>query len=142
MPYFRWTVGGMALWLGALNAFLSWTGETCTGGAADSLYGWIITLPLYVLGWAVMPKRGGNPVTIVSIAALPAVVMAFVAIWTASLFFGESACNLITGLPFEMDGRESAFAVAWSASSLAFWIGLAFALYRASSSRKADVEQD
>jgi len=142
VTYFRWSVGGVLLWLGALNAVASWTMTTCTQGAADSLYGWIITLPFFVLGWAIIPKQGVNPATILGVAAFPAIMAAFVTIWTGLLVAGGSACALITGLPFEKDGRETAFAIAWSATSVVFWIGMAFALYRASSGRKAVVEQD
>jgi hypothetical protein len=141
VTYVRWTFGGLLLLLGALNAYLAWTFTTCTQGAADSLYGWIITLPLYVLGWAVIPKRGSSPLAIVAVASPAILVTGVVAAWTLALMMGASACKLITGLPFEADGREGTFAIAWGGTCLAFWAGLGIAVYRGWSSREADLEQ-
>jgi hypothetical protein len=140
MLYMRWSIGALLLYLGALNAFLAWNVETCTGGAADSLDGGLITLPLYVLGWATLPKRQSK--VILAVAAIPGLVMAFATVWTAGLFTGISACKLITDLPFEMDGREMWFATLWGIVCVVFWGGLAITVKFAERNRDIPVEQD
>ena len=141
MTVIRWTIASALLLLGALNAYAAWRFTTCTQASADSLYGWIITLPLYVLGLVILPKRGSNLALVTAIGAPAIVITAFVSAWTISLATGSSACALITGLPFEADGREGTFAAAWGVTCLVFWLGFGLALWRAWSSRKIRVEQ-
>jgi hypothetical protein len=138
----RWIAGGLLLWLGALNALLAWNMETCTGGAADSLLaGVLITLPFYVAGWLVLPKRTSSPGAIIAVASIPAAITTFISIWTVSLASGQSACNVITALPFEKDGREGLFVALWGATCFIFWIGLGISLKIAARIGEKVVEQ-
>ena len=141
MTAVRWTGATLCLFGGALFALLCWNMETCTGGAADSLLvGPIIALPLFVLGWMLFPNRGSSPVVIIFVAAVPAIITAFISAWTARLAIGRSACNVLTGLPFEKDGREIEFLALWAATCLIFWIGLVVSVRVAARNGKPSIE--
>jgi hypothetical protein len=78
---------------------------------------------------------------ILGLAVIPAILMAFVAFWTMELAAGRSACNLITGLPFENDGREGLFVAVWAATCLVFFGGLIISLKLTGRRRNESVEQ-
>ena len=127
-------VGIILLTLGALNAVLALSVETCTQGAADSLYGGFLTLFLYVAGAVALV--GWPPWRWAWLALVPA---AGIAVWH-SLFavrfalgysaYGMSACYAMNGgfTPDQagewMDGGEPMFVVLWLALSAIFWIAV------------------
>ena len=140
--FLRWVSGGMALLFGGFLAVLAWTIPTCTGGAADSLIsGAMLALPAFFFGWLLVPKHQEAGLGILGLAVIPAILMAFVAFWTMELAAGRSACNLITGLPFENDGREGLFVAVWAATCLVFFGGLIISLKLIGRRRSESVEQ-
>jgi hypothetical protein len=127
------------LTLGALNAVLALTVETCTQGDAGSLDGGYLTLALYLAaaGSAVAwpPRRRHLP------ALVPA---ALVAAWQSHFavqfligywFHGMSACFAMHGgsTPADagewMDGDEARLTVLWGVISLLFWLTVALAFW-------------
>ena len=139
LVYLRWTVASVLLLLGACNSLLAWNIETCTGNAADSLNGGLLTLPLYVLGWVVIPKRlnGGFAVVV----AIPVLINALVLFWTARLAIGWNACRVITGAPFEPTGDELWFVSLWTLVCLAFWLGMTLTIKVSGWNKEDPVEQ-
>ena len=116
------------LTLGGLNALLAGSVETCTGNAADSLFGFVITLPLNMLGMALLGWRVPR-IAVVIAAALPTVLALRYTLLAIELASGTPACTIITGdTHWEPGGDESTFALGWGAATLVFWIGLAVAL--------------
>ncbi|HEY0325338.1 MAG TPA: hypothetical protein VGC46_05095 [Allosphingosinicella sp.] len=125
--------------LGGINAALALTVETCTQGSADSLAAVVITLPLYLVGFALLTLR---PSRSLLVALAP---IAFVAAWHSWFALrlgighwssGLSACEAMFGLSagagWEADGREPWFIAGWSAASILFWASYA-ALWRLAS---------
>ncbi len=122
--------GGLLIIAGAANAVLALTVDTCTQGSADSLYGYIITLPLYLLGFgltAAKPQAGH--------LALP-VLLSPLAIWHTA-FAARFAYGHVRAGIGQCDAFEGRFAEAytgptggeleliggWLAVSLIFWGG-------------------
>lgn len=129
-------VAVVLIWLGAANAILSMTIETCTGGSADSLMGGIYTFVLYAVGVAILRYRRPRPG-----AYLYLVPPLLVAIWHtyyAVLFgfeywlHGSSACSVMPVVfpnP-HMDGREPFMTALWGGLSLLIWVGIAASFFR------------
>ncbi|MGF7007696.1 hypothetical protein [Aminobacter sp. BE322] len=130
-------VAVVLIWLGASNAFLAMTVETCTGGSADSLMGGIYTLVLYAVGLILLFYR--RPGRLVYLSLVPPLLVAAWHTKYAVLFgvgywlFDMSACSVMpVGFPNPgMDGREPFMTVLWGGLSLLIWIGVAACLYRA-----------
>ncbi len=130
-------VAVVLIWLGALNAILAMTVETCTGGSADSLMGGIYTLVFYMLGIAILFYR--RPRRLVYISLVPPLL---VAIWHTkyAVLFGVgywlydiSACSIMP-IAFAnpgMDGREPFLTVLWGGLSLLIWVGVVGSFFRA-----------
>lgn len=129
-------VAVILIWLGAANAILSMTIETCNGGSADSLMGGIYTLVFYAIGIAILIyQRPGR------MAFLSLLLPLLVAIWHTyyALLFGvgywlhgSSACSVMPVVfpnP-HMDGREPFMTVLWGGLSLLIWIGIAASFFR------------
>lgn len=139
MLYLRWAGATLLLFLGAFNAFLCWNLETCTGNAADSLHGGLLTLPFYLLGWWIIPKQSRS--AIVWVAAIPGILTLLVSFWTLHLAALWNACKAMTGSPFEPSGDELWFVILWTLVSLTFWVGLAMTLKIAGWNKEEFVEQ-
>lgn len=137
--------GVLLLTLGALNAVLALSVETCTQGGADSLYLGFVTLLLYLAGLAALLARPASPAA--AAALLPA---AAVAVWH-SLFAarfawgytmrGMSACYAMQGgftagkAGDWMDGGEPLLAALWVGLGLVFWAAAGVAAASAFRSR-------
>jgi hypothetical protein len=126
-------VGMILLTLGALNAALAMSVETCTQGGADALYGGWLTLFLYLSGVAAL--NAAPPSRAAFLALMPAAAIALWHTWFAVTFAygfwfrGMSACFALQG-GFEarnsgdwMDGGEPILVVLWCALALIFWGG-------------------
>lgn len=121
----------LLLTLGALNAALALTVETCTQGGADSLYMGFATLFLYLAGLAALLSRPAS--TAAAAALLPAAFLAVLHSLFAVRFAwgyaarGMSACYALQGgftadkAGDWMDGGEPLLAALWIALSLLFW---------------------
>jgi hypothetical protein len=131
-----WTIAGtILLFAGALNATLALTAETCTGGAADSLSGGIITIVFYTAGFFVLARTRSRP-TVIAVAVLP--MLAAIGHSVFALHFlagyvnsGMTSCQAMTGDPYGADGREAFHIALWCATGVVFWAGLMFAAARA-----------
>lgn len=118
----------VVLTLAGLAGLLAGAGDTCSQNSPDSLFGYVFTLPLNLLGMALLcwkPRRGP-----VIVAAIVPVLLALSYTRIAfDLARGTPACTIITGEPgWDMSGAEAGFALGWGLSALIFWIGLAYAL--------------
>lgn len=137
--------GGIAgatvfLSVGAVNAALAMTIETCTQGSADSLQGGFITLIFYMAGVACLAIS--RPSRLMFVALAPAMAVAawhtFFAMRFATGYFfeGMSACFAMKGgfTPEEagewMDGREPLLIALWVSLSLLFWGGVVASFLR------------
>lgn len=133
-------LGIILLTLGALNAVLALTVETCTQGSADSLYGGFLTLFLYVAGAGSL--IGWPPSRWAFLGLLPAVVIAlwhsvFAVRFTWGYFANNmSACYAMKGgftsdeAGEWMDGGEPLLIALWVAVSVIFWIAVAAGIRR------------
>jgi len=125
--------GIILLTLGALNAALAMTADTCSQGGADSLYGGWLTLFLYVAGVAAL--NAAPPQRAAFVALAPAAAIALWHSWFAVTFtygfwfHNVSACDAMQGgFTFEdagdwMDGGEPLLTLLWSSLTLLFWGG-------------------
>jgi hypothetical protein len=134
-------IGITLITLGALNAVLAVTAETCTQGGADSLSAGILTLVLYVFGTVAL--IASEPPRYALLALAPS---AMIAVWHSIFavrffagywFFDISACSAMAGA-FSvgnsgewMDGDEPYYSILWLALSAAYWLG-AFRAFRSS----------
>lgn len=118
----------LVLTLAGLNGMIASAGDTCTQNSPDSLFGYIFTLPLNLLGIGLLcwkPTRWAVIIATV-IPVLLALPYTRIAIDLAS---GTPACTILTGDPsWAMSGEETGFAIGWGLSALIFWMGLAYAL--------------
>lgn len=133
-------LGIILLTLGALNAAVALTVGTCTQGSADSLYGGVITLILYVAGAGSL--IGWPPSRWTFLSILPAAAIALwhsvFAIRFAWGYFANnmSACYAMKGgftsdeAGEWMDGGEPMLIVLWVAVSVVFWIAVATGIRR------------
>jgi len=134
-------IGIILLTVGALNAALAMTVETCTMGAADSLYGGWLTFILYLLGAGFL--RASPPAPWMFVLLIPAACIALWQSWFAITFaYGfwaenMSACAALDGnfsaafAAENMDGGEPLLTALWAALSLIFWFGVGSAFGRA-----------
>lgn len=132
--------GAALLSLGAVNAALAMTVETCTQGDAGSLYGGLLTLLLYLPGAALLVAA--RPARAMFLALVPAMAVAAWHSWFALRFAagyildGMSACFAMNGgfTPADsgewMDGGERLLIALWLGLSLLFWTGIAAAFLR------------
>ena len=141
-------IGILFLTLGAANAALAMSVETCTQGDAASLYAGFLTLFLYLLGAAALAVRPPPRATLA--ALLPAAGLAawhsVFAVRFAWGYFAQdmSACFAMQGgfSPEDagewMDGGETLLAWLWLSLSGVFWIAAAAALWRTKPDRQPD----
>lgn len=130
-------IGIALLTLGALNAVLALSIETCTQGDAGSLHGGWLTLFLYFGGLLGLVTNAPRRWTLV--ALLPA---AIIAVWHSIFAMqfawgywvqGMSACFAMNGhfTPEDagewMDGSEPLLTVLWLILSTLFWAAVALA---------------
>ncbi len=131
--------------LGALNAILARTVDTCTGGSADSLVGGIVTAILNLVGF-VMLVRGTRPWLLALVVALPTLAaLSYTGFaldfWHGYVTRGMSACEAKTGETYwDLSGEEPQLIFFWVAAAAIYWIGLANAAWR--SLKTKDLELD
>jgi len=128
-------VGALLIYVAAFYAVLATIAETCTMGAADSLVaGPIVSIPLYLVGFALLVLRPLRPEFWLTMV-LAVVAIAYQVYWTVRFAIAYSiysipVCDLITGYgPFNFDGREPEFIATWlvmSALAVAgvIWAGI------------------
>jgi hypothetical protein len=122
---------------------MAWAMETCTGNAPDSLFLGIFVLPLNCLGIALLAWRP-SPVPLAASAVVPALVAmpytgATIELAHGYLARGIGACDVLTNYgPWGPSGDEPFFIVLWTSAMAVFWLGLAFALWRAYRSTEED----
>lgn len=137
----RATFGCLLLVLAGLNALISFNGDTCSQNSPDSLFGFVVTLPLNIAGMALLAWKPRSIAVIVAIV-IPVLLAIPYTLDTARLLAGTPACTILTGTPdWEPSGEEAVFMAGWGASVLIFWLGLAYALlggYRPVHDRDAD----
>ncbi|WP_370179155.1 hypothetical protein [Alteriqipengyuania sp.] len=141
MAILRAVLAFLILTLGGIFGWLAGVMETCTGNAPDSLLGFIITLPLNVVGVALLcwkPHR----IAVILAGAIP-VLLSFSYLSVAlKLLAGIPACTIITGMDeWPPTGDETKLGFVWLATALILWIGLATALaggYRGAHDRHDD----
>ena len=119
------------LYFGGLNAWLSRFAGTCTMGSADQLGGLGVVLICYALAlgllWRARPGRVAW-----GILLLLAPGLGWHA-WEGALFAwgvvvqGQSACTMLVGAEYGMDGSEMTFVVLWL---LAAWLLPGLILWR------------
>jgi signal transduction histidine kinase len=134
-------IGISLITLGALNAALGMTVETCTQGGADSLSAGVLTLALYVFGTAALIASEPPRYTLLALAP-----SAMIAVWHSIFavrffagywFFDISACSAMAGAFSAdnagewMDGDEPYYSILWLALSAAYWL-CAFLTFKAS----------
>lgn len=141
MHLLRAAIAFALLMLGGLIGLLAQSGDSCTGNSPDSLYAFILVVPLnlagmLVLGWK--PRLG----IVMAVSAIPAVLSLSYLSAAIALLTGTSACDLVSDFgPWEKSGEEMVFAAGWGISAAIFWLGLASAAlrgYRAAHDRDAD----
>lgn len=131
--------------LGALNAILARTVDTCTGGSADSLVGGVFTAMLNLLGF-LMLARGTKPWLLALILVLPTLVaLSYTAFaldfWRGYATRGMSACEAKTGEgDWALSGEEPQLIFYWVAAAAIYWIGLANAVWRSFTTKDSDVD--
>jgi multidrug transporter EmrE-like cation transporter len=145
VPAARATIAALLLYAGALNAWAALTIETCTMGAADSLFGGILTVGLNLVGFRLLGSRQ-HPAAFIATAILPAIAAVFYTTFAVKFGIGHfgsgvTACHALTGARYEADGREPLQVIIWIAASLSFWFGLALAIGRSIPTIGADVER-
>jgi hypothetical protein len=132
----RFAAGTLFLLIAAATGVMAWTIETCTGGAADSLWTGAITLVLNIAAWMLL-RSGAAPKLVLFVAALPMLAAVSYSLSTLQLTsgyvaHGRSACALITADDhFDPDGREPLFILLWLFVCASFWGGFVPAVVRA-----------
>lgn len=124
-------VGGGLILLGAVNSVLALTVDTCTGGSADSLRGFIFTIPLYLVGFAMAAAHPRPDHVIIPLLISP------IALWHSAFAFrfalghirlGISECDAFHGYFGESlqegSGSEPVLIAGWVAASLTYWGGV------------------
>ena len=128
MAIVRAALACMILTLSGLNGLLAGTMETCTGNAPDSLLGFVISLPLNVIGVALLCWRPQR-VAVLLAALIPALLSIPYMMLAMELLAGAPACTVITGNPeWPRTGEETTLGLAWLCTGLILWIGLAYAM--------------
>ena len=126
--------GLLLIYLGALNTILSMVTGTCTGGSADQLFGGLLSLLLYAVGWGLIYFSKLRLIWLTVL--LPIIPVAWwqlefvVRLGYGFIFANLGACTILghgdrTDGPPEgwFDGREMIFIVIWVAANLAFLLG-------------------
>lgn len=116
---------------GLLALSLARTG-TCTMGDAGQLGSIVLAMPFYaVTTFCTIFSKSHRAITTICVAVLPVLLWqtAFalnlmVRIWV----FGSSACEVLTGLPYEHDGNETFYVALWLLVSLSLPIVFAIRL--------------
>ena len=125
----RLVVGTILLFIGAATGAMAWALETCTGGAADSLWTGGITLAVNIIAWMLLGSRVPSKL-VLFVAVLPAIAALSYSYSTAQMTLGfltegQSACEYLTGDgEVGRDGNELWFIILWLLASLSFWVGL------------------
>lgn len=132
-------VGILLFTLGALNAGLALTVETCTQGSADSLRGGWLTLILYIGGSVALlanPPPRWAYLALIPSGAIGVWHSIFAAHFLWGYWFrGMSACEAMNGgltagfftqdLAGEsMDGGEPLLTALWATVSIVFWMAV------------------
>lgn len=137
--------GFVFLYLAAFNSVLAFTLGTCTQGSADELLGGVISLALYLVSAVCL--LFARQTRLAFLAILPP--LPFIA-WQIHFTFrlayghlviGQSACEVIHDLPYELDGREYFFIGLWTATCLAAVCAIVMAWYRGMPMPTAPEEQ-
>ena len=116
------------LMLAGLNGMLAGAVETCTGNTADSLFGFVLSLPLNFIGMALLGWRA-NRLVAVMVGLIPALFALDYTGTAIALASGTPACTVITGdATWPQSGEEAIFATGWGLTAAIFWIGLAVAV--------------
>jgi hypothetical protein len=120
----------LLLYFGAANAWLSRYAGTCTQNTADQLGGLGLVLICYTLALGLLWRaRPGLVAGGLMVALLPVLIWHA---WEGARFAfgvlvqGQSACTMLVGYEYGMDGREITFAVlwllaAWAVPGLILW---------------------
>ena len=111
------TIAVLAVYLGGFLALSSVSTGTCTMGDAGQLFMIVISIPFYAIATVCAAKiTKPRNVLIAYIISLP------VLIWQAAfaiklavqiLAFGASACDVLQGGPYSMDGSELIYVKLW-----------------------------
>jgi hypothetical protein len=134
--------GFVLIYLGALSTTLALFTGTCTGGAADQLFGGLYSLALYLFGWAFLyfsKLRALWLAILLPVAPIAWWQLDFAIRLGYGFFFANlGACTVLghgdwtDGTPEGwFDGRESTFFLVWSAVNLAFLLGAVAAFSKA-----------
>lgn len=124
MSHDRLMLGSMAplmavvsTYIGGIIAYLATVGGTCTGGSAGQLGLILYAIPLYIAALVFLSFcLSIRSAILTCLTVLPAVLPQ--AVFTSEtairiLAFGESACGVLQGVPYDKDGRESIFVTLW-----------------------------
>jgi hypothetical protein len=135
----RWLLAGLGalfLLVAAANGILAPIVDTCTGGSADSLEMWQISLWTNLFGFGCL-CFASRPLVVMAAAAIPT----FSAIsytrfayrfWDGWMYRGWAECTAITGdTSWQMSGNEAHLVTMWLVTAVAFWLGLALTLWLA-----------
>lgn len=122
------------LYLGAFNGILAFTLGTCTQNSADELLGGGISLALYLVSTICFIFARNMYFAFLAIVP-PLPFIAWQIHFTFRLAYGhlvvgQSACEVIHDLPYEMDGRESLFIGLWTMNCLVALCAIALTAYR------------
>jgi hypothetical protein len=115
---------------------MAWMTETCTGNAPDSLMMGIVVLPLNLLGVGLLAWRS-RPMPLLATAAVPALIAIPYTLKTFELAQGYlargiGACDVLSHYgPWGPSGDEPFLIALWLSIVAVFWLGLAFAFWRA-----------
>ncbi len=115
-------------YLGALNTHLARFVGTCTQGGADNLAGIVLTAILYIV--AIMTMIASRRERRVLLAIIPVIpVLAWQTVFSVRLAYGLlwkglSACQVLIGGAYPMDGKEFFFGIAWITVTLLTLVSL------------------
>jgi hypothetical protein len=128
---FRAVLATLLLTISGAWAVLLLGMENCTMAAADSLSLGVVVICLNGVGFALLSSIRIAPISVLGLALPSLMASVYYSFFAMRFAFGwwhsgVSSCQALTGLPFEMDGRELLHVVIWIFASLSFWIGLAY----------------
>lgn len=119
-------IGGLIAWV------MAYTG-TCTGDVADNLFVAIFSLPFYAAALAALAFARSYKATLVTTLLLLPLLL-----WQAAfamnltfriLALGQTACEVLWGPPYGLDGSEHSYIVLWCTMGLGLPAALAFMIW-------------
>ncbi len=127
-------IGVLAGYVGGFIAFLSPRIGTCTQNVADELTALAFAVPFYVVT-AICVGTIKNRGTALTVCFVLVPVLLWQAIFAIEfsvrvVLFGASACEVLQGAPYGMDGNELGYVALWLSVSLGLPFVLAFLLRR------------